>query len=104
MHYAIADVMLSGCVPCHNSHPETPKSDWKQGDVRGIVEVVVPLREAKESVAKFSQGMIGDLIVMLIVIINAILMMLQRAIVRPIINLRDVSQNLDLTVDILNVG
>jgi methyl-accepting chemotaxis protein len=100
MRYAIADVMLSGCVPCHNSHPETPKSNWKQGDVRGVVEVVMPLEEAREGVAQFSQGMIGGLIVMLIVIIGAILTMLRRTIVRPITNLRDVSQNLDLTVDI----
>ena len=29
------------CVACHNSHPESPKKDWKVGDVRGIQEVTV---------------------------------------------------------------
>jgi class 3 adenylate cyclase len=29
------------CVNCHNSHPESPKTDWKVGDVRGIQEVSI---------------------------------------------------------------
>ncbi|HYM17274.1 MAG TPA: adenylate/guanylate cyclase domain-containing protein, partial [Micropepsaceae bacterium] len=29
------------CVDCHNTHPESPKRDWKVGDVRGIQEVIV---------------------------------------------------------------
>src|SRR5438874_702866 len=28
-------------VNCHNSHPESPKRDWKVGDVRGIQEVAI---------------------------------------------------------------
>jgi class 3 adenylate cyclase len=34
-------VMAQACVSCHNSHPESPKTDWKVGDVRGIQEVIV---------------------------------------------------------------
>jgi hypothetical protein len=34
-------VMGSACVSCHNTHPESPKRDWKVGDVRGIQEVSV---------------------------------------------------------------
>ncbi|NQW11794.1 MAG: DUF3365 domain-containing protein, partial [Alphaproteobacteria bacterium] len=38
---AIADKMVAqGCVNCHNSHPQSPKIDWKLGDVRGVLEVV----------------------------------------------------------------
>jgi adenylate cyclase len=33
--------METTCVACHNSHPESPKLDWKVGDVRGIQEVSV---------------------------------------------------------------
>jgi len=33
--------MESACVNCHNSHPESPKRDWKVGDVRGIQEVSI---------------------------------------------------------------
>jgi signal transduction histidine kinase len=44
LRLAIADRMRPKCVNCHNQHPESPKRDWKTGDVRGIVEVVVPLQ------------------------------------------------------------
>jgi hypothetical protein len=40
-------IMTAGCVKCHNSHPDSPKRDWKVGDVRGIQEVVVTQRIAK---------------------------------------------------------
>jgi methyl-accepting chemotaxis protein len=41
---ALADTMTQqGCVNCHNSHPNTPKNDWKLNDVRGILEVQVPI-------------------------------------------------------------
>ncbi len=37
---AIADRMVAeACVKCHNSHPESPKTDWALGDVRGVLEV-----------------------------------------------------------------
>src|SRR3984893_3489395 len=34
-------VMGTTCVSCHNSHPDSPKTDWKVGDVRGIQEITV---------------------------------------------------------------
>jgi adenylate cyclase len=34
-------IMGAVCVDCHNRHPESPKRDWKVGDVRGIQEVIV---------------------------------------------------------------
>ena len=34
-------LMRQACVSCHNSHPDSPKRDWKVGDVRGIQEVTV---------------------------------------------------------------
>jgi methyl-accepting chemotaxis protein/aerotaxis receptor len=44
MRVARADVMNDqSCVDCHNSHPDSPKKDWKLGDVRGVVEAIVPL-------------------------------------------------------------
>ncbi len=37
---AMADKMAAqGCVNCHNAHPQTPKNNWKLGDVRGVLEV-----------------------------------------------------------------
>jgi methyl-accepting chemotaxis protein len=41
---AAADVMHSpSCVQCHNSHPQSPRKDWRLGDVRGVLEVIVPI-------------------------------------------------------------
>jgi len=38
----IAPVLMGqACVNCHNSHPESPKRDWKVGDVRGIQEIAI---------------------------------------------------------------
>jgi len=34
-------VMRQACVKCHNAHPDSPRRDWKVGDVRGIQEVTV---------------------------------------------------------------
>lgn len=44
LRVALADTMQAqGCVNCHNSHPETPKNDWKLGDVRGVLAVTKPM-------------------------------------------------------------
>jgi len=37
---AVSDTMVAkGCVACHNSDAASPKTDWKLGDVRGVLEV-----------------------------------------------------------------
>jgi methyl-accepting chemotaxis protein len=37
---AVADTMaVQACVNCHNSSPISPKTDWKVGDVRGVLEI-----------------------------------------------------------------
>ncbi|WLQ16403.1 methyl-accepting chemotaxis protein [Hahella aquimaris] len=37
---AVADKMVAqACVSCHNTRADTPKNDWKLGDVRGVLEV-----------------------------------------------------------------
>src|SRR5277367_5602712 len=38
---AVPVVMGAACVACHNSDPDSPKRDWKVGDVRGIQEVSI---------------------------------------------------------------
>ncbi|TXT26053.1 MAG: multi-sensor hybrid histidine kinase, partial [Planctomycetota bacterium] len=46
LRYAIADVMQKNCVECHNQHPGSPRTDWRVGDVRGVVEIIRPLDQA----------------------------------------------------------
>lgn len=43
LKYATADVMTESCLACHNTHPDSPKGGWKLGDVRGVLEVTLPL-------------------------------------------------------------
>ena len=45
LRYATADLMRDSCIDCHNTHPDSPKTDWKTGDVRGVLEIVHPLDE-----------------------------------------------------------
>ncbi len=41
---AVADRMTSSaCVDCHNSHAQSPKKDWKLGEVRGVLEITTPI-------------------------------------------------------------
>jgi signal transduction histidine kinase/CheY-like chemotaxis protein len=50
LHYASPIVMGQGCVDCHNSHPQSPKTDWKVGDVRGLQIVELPVDKTLSSV------------------------------------------------------
>ncbi len=43
LRFAKADVLRPSCIDCHNSHPDSPKTDWQVGDVRGILEIITPL-------------------------------------------------------------
>lgn len=43
LRVAVSDSMDASCVSCHNSHPQSPKSNWKVGDVRGLIEIVRPI-------------------------------------------------------------
>jgi len=36
LRYAAPIRLDESCVGCHNTHPDSPKRDWKEGDVRGI--------------------------------------------------------------------
>ncbi len=38
---AVPVIMGQACVACHNRHPESPRKDWKVGDVRGIQSVSI---------------------------------------------------------------
>ena len=43
LRYAQADILTPSCVNCHNTLPDSPKKDWKVGDVRGVLEITTPL-------------------------------------------------------------
>lgn len=39
---ATAVRMEESCVACHNTHPQSPRTVWEVGDIRGIQEVIIP--------------------------------------------------------------
>lgn len=55
MRYAVADVMRAQCIGCHNNDPNSPKRDWKVGDVRGVLEITRPLA-ATTGVVRHAMG------------------------------------------------
>jgi serine/threonine protein kinase len=61
LRYATARRMEETCVRCHNTHPDSPKKDWKVGDVPGVLEIVRPL---DRDVARARQGLRGTFTLM----------------------------------------
>ena len=45
LRYGIAMRMEQSCCDCHNTHPDSTKTDWQPGQVRGILEVIKPLSD-----------------------------------------------------------
>jgi class 3 adenylate cyclase len=62
LEYGHAVIMEQQCVACHNSTPDSPKKDWKVGDVGGVQEVVLPIDSAFSTIRK---GLLTTLGVML---------------------------------------
>jgi len=60
---AVADRMINqACVDCHNSRADTPKNDWKLNDVRGVLEVDLPIDQALANGAVLSNQISGFLL------------------------------------------
>lgn len=78
---AVADTMVAqGCVDCHNTHPDTPKNDWKLNDVRGILEVQVPIGEQLESANSLNYTIAGIVIISLSITIALLFFMFRQLI------------------------
>jgi len=43
LRFAVPDRMRKGCLGCHNSHVDSPRKDWQEGELRGVLEVTLPL-------------------------------------------------------------
>ncbi len=61
LRYAQADILSGSCVACHNSHPMSPKTDWKAGDVRGVLELSAPLTQLNITV----EGLIRNIFILM---------------------------------------
>ncbi len=71
---AIPDTMaVATCVNCHNYHPESPKTDWQLNDVRGILEVSVPVTEQLLAGRKLSGTLVGVMSLLLVLLVIGVL-------------------------------
>ncbi|WP_096085686.1 methyl-accepting chemotaxis protein [Agaribacterium haliotis] len=70
LRVAVADTMSAqGCVDCHNSHPDTPQRGWKLGDVRGVLEVQVPIGAQLAAGQSMNRELIALLVLMLLILL-----------------------------------
>ena len=49
LRFARGDPMRPECVSCHNSHADSPKTDWEVGELRGVLAISLPLASFEES-------------------------------------------------------
>lgn len=78
IRYAIADQMRPACLDCHNTHPQSPKLDWKAGDVRGVIEVILPINISQTTSQKTIDATFGVLMLMVIILASIIFMFFRR--------------------------
>jgi len=55
VRYAQARIMKQSCVDCHNTHPMSTRKNWKVGDVRGVLEIIRPLKNDQARVSQALQ-------------------------------------------------
>ena len=86
---SIPDFMVApGCVNCHNTRADTPKNDWKLGDVRGAVEVIVPIESQLISAESLGTQIIGLFLILLLLILGTIYVLFGNMILTPLNNLQ----------------
>jgi methyl-accepting chemotaxis protein len=91
----IADTMASEvCVGCHNSHPQTPKNDWKLNDLRGVLEVSIPISEQLAHGRTMSYQIVGGILVTLMLILILGWAIYHQAIASRLNNLVEAMENI----------
>ncbi len=81
---AIADKMLKDCVTCHNTRADSPKTDWKEGQVRGVLEVMTPIKGQQAANNELIYWTLGFISIVFMLIFAGILFLVRRQVVRPI--------------------
>jgi methyl-accepting chemotaxis protein len=83
---AVPDKMVAkGCVSCHNSHAASPKTDWKLGDVRGVLEVSTVITPQLAAGAAIANKMVIAAIV-IGVILTLVTILGVKSVTGPLIN------------------
>ncbi len=106
LRIAVADKMVAeGCVSCHNSHPDTPRTGWKIGDVRGILEVKSDISTSIAAANSLNISILLIFATVLLIILGLIYCIYNRVIGKPLNNFNTVvdqmvndNNNYDLTL------
>ncbi len=76
LRYARGDTMRVECVTCHNTHPESPKTDWEVGDLRGVLAISVPMASFDERAREARSPYTMLLVLALLGLLYAVVMLL----------------------------
>ena len=78
LRYAQADIMEASCVSCHNNMAGSPRTDWKVGDVRGVLEVTLPMHEWKASALGTLKETLIELVTVLLLCMGLVWWVMRR--------------------------
>lgn len=99
---ALGDTLGENCVACHNSHPNSPKRDWKVGDVRGIFEVTTIIDDALARAQSLTRSItaavaVAALLVLIVSLLSSrVLLTPLKAINQAVTRLARGERNIDL--------
>ena len=80
----VADTMAAqACVDCHNSRADTPKADWQLGEVRGVLEVKVPIDAALAAGASLGTSIAMGIALVFAAAIGVFALVLRRTALEP---------------------
>jgi len=78
LRYAVADKMTQDCVGCHNNHVKSPRTNWRAGDVRGILDITLPLDDVIASTERDIKMTIAIYLALSLLGITGIVLMITR--------------------------
>jgi hypothetical protein len=61
LYLAKGQLMKESCLDCHKRHPQSPKRDWKKGDLAGALILARPL---DQDIARTEDGLRGAFVLM----------------------------------------
>jgi methyl-accepting chemotaxis protein len=94
LRYAVPDIMKASCVGCHNTHPQSPKQDWKVGDVRGALEVIIPVGEANAISGTIAMKLFGFIGLPLFGMTLIMAFVYRKTVIRPIKSISETNERI----------
>lgn len=94
LRYAVADIMSKSCVECHNANPESPKKDWKESDVRGVIEIVVPVDKTDKEITSFIWQIILVIVLGFALVITSSIFLNRQLLIQPINKLINIAKHI----------